>query len=198
MKDNSPAPGRRGPTRSWRHFQARIQLFQSLAAPFLGVLTSGRQALPIRTGRRAPRATGRRRLRSAPNSSKPNPNQTKPDQDNGLGLSWIPSSDSGLFNGLRAAQSNRGKFPGEQLCCVGSDESCEVWDSGSRETQAIAKVVEERDSEFRARLGEAEHDVASAAAFFGDGSAGDFALGDAGPDVVFGGVGVESDFRPLE
>ena len=41
---------------------------------------------------------------------------------------------------------NRSKFPGEQLCCVGSDESCEVWDFGSRETQAIAKVVEERDS----------------------------------------------------
>src|SRR5271165_2923811 len=112
------------------------------------------------------------------------------------------ASPAGAYESCKVAKlqknRNRGKFPGEQLCCVGSDESCEVWDSGSRETQAIAKVVEERDSEFRARLGEAEHDVASAAAFFGDGSAGDFALGDAGPDVVFGGVGVESDFRPLE
>src|SRR5271166_4688014 len=112
------------------------------------------------------------------------------------------ASPAGAYESCKVAKlqknRNRGKFPGEQLCCVGSDESCEVWDSGSRETQAIAEVVEERDSEFRARLGEAEHDVASAAAFFGDGSAGDFALGDAGPDVVFGGVGVESDFRPLE
>ncbi len=33
--------------------------------------------------------------------------QTKPDQENGLGLSWISSSDSGLFNGLRAIQSKK-------------------------------------------------------------------------------------------
>ncbi len=61
--------------------------------------------------RRAPSATGRRHLptpsaeRLRPNPSKPNQIQTKPDQENGLGLSWIPSSDSGLFNGLRAVQN---------------------------------------------------------------------------------------------
>ena len=39
------------------------------------------------------------------NSSKPNQNQTKPDQENGLGFSWIPSSDSGLFNGYGSTKS---------------------------------------------------------------------------------------------
>src|SRR5271157_3193489 len=59
-----------------------------------------------RTERRTAGATDRRRLRNAfrPNSSKPNPIQTKPDQENGLGLSWIPSSDLRLFNRLRAVQ----------------------------------------------------------------------------------------------
>ena len=42
--------------------------------------------------------------RRQPNSSKPNQTQTKPDQENGLGFSWIPSSDSGLFKRLRAVQ----------------------------------------------------------------------------------------------
>src|SRR5271166_1719791 len=62
-----------------------------------------------RTERRTAGATDRQRLRNAfrPNSSKPNPIQTKPDQENGLGLSWIPSSDSGLFNGLRALQNKK-------------------------------------------------------------------------------------------
>ncbi len=56
--------------------------------------------------RRAPGATGPG-LRSGlrPKFSKPNPIQTKPDQENGLGFSWIPSSDSGLFNGLQAVQT---------------------------------------------------------------------------------------------
>ncbi len=59
---------------------------------------------------RAPGATGRRRLaeRLRPNSSKPNPSQTKPVQEYWLGFSWIPSSDSGLFNELRAAQIKNG------------------------------------------------------------------------------------------
>src|SRR5271165_1636150 len=39
-----------------------------------------------------------------PNPPKPNPSQTKPDQEKGLGFSWIPSSDSSLFNGLRVSQ----------------------------------------------------------------------------------------------
>src|SRR5271166_4294439 len=44
-----------------------------------------------------------------PNSSKPNQFQTKPDQENGLGFSWIPSSNSGLFNGLRPVQREKEK-----------------------------------------------------------------------------------------
>src|SRR5271166_6976599 len=51
--------------------------------------------------RRRP-TTSAERLRL--NSSKHNQIQTKPDQENGLGFSWIPSSDSGLFNRLRAVQ----------------------------------------------------------------------------------------------
>src|SRR5208337_1998760 len=39
-----------------------------------------------------------------PNTPKPNPSQTKRDQENGLGFSWIPSFDSSFFNGLRANQ----------------------------------------------------------------------------------------------
>src|SRR5208337_752989 len=43
--------------------------------------------------------------RLGPNHPKPNPSQTKKNQGNGLGFSWISSSDFGLFNGLRATQS---------------------------------------------------------------------------------------------
>ena len=62
-------------------------------------------------GLRPPRVEKRARserptpVRLGPNSSKPNQSQSKPDQENGLGFSWICSSDSGLFNGLRAVQS---------------------------------------------------------------------------------------------
>ena len=51
--------------------------------------------------------------------------------------------------------------------------------------EAGAEIVEERDFEFFAGLGEAEHGVAGLAAFVADGSAGDFAFGDEGADVVF-------------
>jgi hypothetical protein len=49
--------------------------------------------------------------RLRPNSSKPNQTQTKPDQENGLGFSWILSSDSWLFNGLRAIQIKKMQLP---------------------------------------------------------------------------------------
>ena len=68
---------------------------------------------------------------------------------------------------------------------------------GVLEWRAVAEIVEEGDFEFDADPGEAEHDVASLSALFADGSAGDFALGDEGADIVFRGVGVEGDFRPL-
>ncbi len=61
-----------------------------------------------------------------------------------------------------------------------------------------ADRVEERDFEFFAGPGEAEHGVAGLAAFFADGSAGDFALGDEGADVVFGSVRIERNVRPVE
>src|SRR5271166_4571759 len=44
-----------------------------------------------------------------PNSSKPNQSQTKPDQEKGLGFSWIPSSDSGLFNSMSYGRSKAKK-----------------------------------------------------------------------------------------
>ena len=50
------------------------------------------------------------RFRLGPNSSKPNQSQSKPDQEKGLGFSWIPSSNSRLFNGLRAIQSKKKFF----------------------------------------------------------------------------------------
>src|SRR6516165_354348 len=40
--------------------------------------------------------------------------------------------------------------------------------------------------------------VTGVAAFEADGSAGNFSFGDAGADVVFGSVGVEGNFRPIE
>ena len=47
-------------------------------------------------------------------------------------------------------------------------------------------MVEERDFELGAGLGETKHNVAGGASFFADGSAGDLALGDDGADVAFG------------
>src|SRR5271156_5944592 len=80
----------------------------------------------------------------------------------------------------------------------GADEGFETGDGGAWNAQAGGEIVEEGDFEFHAGLGEAEHGVAGLAAVFADGSAGDFALGDKGADVVFRGVGVERDFRPFE
>jgi hypothetical protein len=45
---------------------------------------------------------------------------------------------------------------------------------------------------------EAKEDVAALAAGIGAGSAADFALGDLGPGVIFGAVGVERDRRAVE
>ncbi len=69
---------------------------------------------------------------------------------------------------------------------------------GSWNGEPVAEIVEEGDFEFDAGPGEAEHDVASLSALFADGSAGDFALGDEGADVVFGSVCVERNVRPFE
>ena len=69
---------------------------------------------------------------------------------------------------------------------------------GSRDGEAGAEVVEERDLEFGAGLGEAEHDVAGVASLVADRSAGDLPLGDDDADVVFACVGVEGKLGPFE
>ena len=63
---------------------------------------------------RRPRSEAGRRDREprlGPNHPKPNQSQTKQNQENGLGFTWIPSSDSGLFNGLRATKANKNSRP---------------------------------------------------------------------------------------
>src|SRR6266481_1078244 len=45
---------------------------------------------------------------------------------------------------------------------------------------------------------EAQHDVTGVVAAVANGSTGDFTFGDEGADVVFGTVGVEGNFRPVE
>ncbi len=45
---------------------------------------------------------------------------------------------------------------------------------------------------------EAQHDVTGVAAAVANSSTGDFPFGDEGTDVVFGTVGVEGNFRPVE
>ncbi len=64
---------------------------------------SGSQLLLIPIVECGEGATGDRR----PNPSKPNQSRTKPSQGNRLGFSWICSSDSGLFNGLRGFQRKK-------------------------------------------------------------------------------------------
>ena len=109
----SRPPSRRGPTGSWPGDISRrgFNFFNPLRRHFSASLRPGDRLCPFGRG-------GARLARPAdavcgapPNSSKPNPNQTKPDQENGLGFSWIPSSNSGLFNGLRAAQSKKNATP---------------------------------------------------------------------------------------
>src|SRR5271169_6128061 len=53
-----------------------------------------------------------------PSQTKSKPSQTKPDQENGLGFSWIPSSDSRLFNGLRAIQIKKIQLPRWSVVCA--------------------------------------------------------------------------------
>src|SRR5260370_2004489 len=101
-------------------------------------------------------------------------------------------------NSLSAVCVTGADFRAKPSTWSGADEGGEFWDVGAGKAEAGAEVVEEGDFEFHAGLGEAEHGVAGLAAFFADGPTGDFALGDEGSDVVFGSVGVEGDFRPLE
>ncbi len=100
--------------------------------------------------------------------------------------------------GYEQSKVTEANFRAGALAWCGADEGCEIRDGGARNAEAGAEIVEEGDFEFLGGFGEAEHCVARLATFFADGSAGDFALGDEGADVVFGGGGVERDVGPLE
>lgn len=63
---------------------------------------------------------------------------------------------------------------------------------------AIANISEERDAKLHAGLHEAEHGVASDATVKAHGAARDFALGDAGTDIVFRSIRVQGDIGVIE
>lgn len=71
-------------------------------------------------------------------------------------------------------------------------------DLGVWNREAVAEIVEERDTQFLARLHEAEAGVATVAAGLAPGAAGDLALGDVTADVVLRAVGMERDLGPIE
>jgi hypothetical protein len=58
--------------------------------------------------------------------------------------------------------------------------------------------VKERDAELAAGLQETQHDIARGPACIAHGATGDFSLGHASADVVFGTIGVERDLRTLQ
>ena len=60
------------------------------------------------------------------------------------------------------------------LCGGWPDEVCEGRDFGAWNAEAVANEVVERQFQFHAGFGQSQHDVASVAAFFTDGSAGAF------------------------
>ena len=69
---------------------------------------------------------------------------------------------------------------------MGEGRDCEAGYAEARAQEFVEGQVK-----FPACFCQAEHDVTGIAAFFADGSAGNFSFGDAGADVVFGSVGVE-------
>ena len=68
---------------------------------------------------------------------------------------------------------------------------------GRVDAEAITQVGEEGDAELATGLHQAEHDVACLATIGAHRATRDPALGDAGAQVVFGGIGVERDLRSL-
>src|SRR4028119_735485 len=69
---------------------------------------------------------------------------------------------------------------------------------GAGDAQSVPEVAVERDAELAAGPHQAEQDVAGGAPVLAHGAAADLPLGDAGPDVVLGAVGVQRDLRALE
>ena len=84
------------------------------------------------------------------------------------------------------------------LCGGWPDEACDWRDFRSFDAEAVADEFVERQFQFHTSFGEAQHDVAGVAAFFADGSAGDFSFRYEGADVVFGSVGVDRNLRAFE
>ena len=130
-----------------RHFQFRSERFQELAATFAG--GDGATRLPWNA------VIASRHFGCV--SPPPCPLQ-----------SWQRLH---VFNGLSAqivtgANSRAGRSTGS-----GGDQACDRRDVRSWDVETGAEIMEERDFEFGAGLGEAEHDVAGGASLFADRSA---------------------------
>src|ERR1019366_7013943 len=78
------------------------------------------------------------------------------------------------------------------------DEACEGRDFWPWDAEAGADEFVERQFQLHAGFGKPQHGVARVATLVADGPAGDFSFRDEGADVVFGGVGVDRNFRAFE
>ena len=70
------------------------------------------------------------------------------------------------------------------LCGGWPDEACEGRDFRSFDAEAVADEFVKRQFQFHTGFGEAQHDAAGVAAFFADGSAGDFSFRYEGANAV--------------
>ena len=82
---------------------------------------------------------------------------------------------------------------------MGGDQLRKAGDGGGNVgTEAGAQVIPEGYSQLPACLGEAEEGVAGVTTSVGSCGAADLAANDLTADVVFGAVGMQGDFRPVE
>src|SRR5260370_41629263 len=97
-------------------------------------------------------------------------------------------------------ESKWGITPGRSDCRAAlADEFREVWDGCvACDGEPGPQVVPERDAELGASFGDAEEGVAAVSAVLAAGAAADLSLGDLAADVVFGAVGGQRDFGPIE
>ena len=80
-----------------------------------------------------------------------------------------------------------------------ADELREVGDgAGFGAAQPGAEIVPESDAELGAGFGKAEEGIAAIASEIAAGATANLALGDLAADGVFGAVGVQRNFRPVE
>ena len=68
----------------------------------------------------------------------------------------------------------------------------------TRDTETTSEVVPECDAEFGARLGQSEEGIAAVTSEIAAGSSADFTPCYLTSDVVFGAIGMQRDFRPLQ